>query len=690
MSSVLYSFESRFIQFCELFKHCDKSNSMHVARLLVEYKALQQLGRTLPNSNFEHFTFEHKILKDYFDFGKDNYQSFCLPCIALITSDKQSSTKRVMDYFKQPQTLTSLTQQRPLDANVKQKLQDLLGGQEGLDVADDFVATARMDRFSQIMGYVLSGLAQEDLNTYHMKKQISSKIFKYRNQSVADFLSSQIVEQDCEFVVQTSESMFGVIPIAGAISTYKTPPRMFFETTPNSSSPNSLFINHTQKRITAVVTNMLENPTQTLVATHQSLKQLCAQNEIEHTDNPLYGYATEICFFHTGASFEQDTSSHTVTSYLKDLTSAPLGLRQTLMRGAFLSLVGSGVVGKTLRDTLRDTNMHVLGTDSEKLYHAMRSAAEVDQHDVKSREMGCVVLNEMTAVLEMCANPTFISTLSDFQTNLIKQVFSSVEATTTHYFSIFPLKNKQKITLSEKRKINHIAHLLDTLKPTFGLDFQTHSISFTQLFGPNGLENTATAQSQKALTLPLGYNYSPEIYKDIQTWFALQKENQRKKNMLSGFLLDNLARANVPECFNEFLNHARADSVSNPLPSSDKSREFFADVQRMCGGKKTLNALSSQEANLSNPRAAFRRWVNQVCVHLFEHPTAAGESVVVLSELFNTSLWHDRSLIPFSPKMKSVVGGISQVMLEHSRQPSGTHLSSLLETVYQTPRRKMH
>lgn len=690
MSSRLHNFESRFVQFCELFKYCDKSNSSQVARLQTQFNILQELGKTFPDSSFEHFSADQKLLKDYFDLGKEHYQTFCAPCIGLITADKQSSTKRIMEYFKHPAALHSLIQNRPSNTVAKQKLQDLLGGEKGLDVAEDFVANARMNRFSQIMGYVLSGVAQENLNTYHMKKQLSSKIFKYRNQSVEDFLTSQIVEHDLEFVVQTAESTFGAIPIAGAINATKSSPGLFFEVAPASLSPNSLFINHSQKRVTAVVTNMLEHPTQVLVATHQSLKNLCSQARIDGQVNPLLDYSTEMCFFHTGV-LTHPHDGPSVTSYLQALAVAPPLLRQTLMRGSFLSVMGEAGGGKTLRDTLRDTNIHVLGTDSESLYHAMRMAAQVDQHDVKSREMGSVVLNEMTAVLEACVDPSFVSSLSVFQKTLLEQVFGAVANAALHYFSTFPLKNKQKLTLSEKRKLHKIAHILDAEQNNWNTGNASGVlVNFTNILGPSTLDATADAQSQYALAQPLGYSYSPDLQKNIQSHFVVQKDTQDKKQLLSGFILDYLARSQVPECFQEFLNHARVDSVNNPLPSSDKTREFFADVQRMCGGKKSLNALSSQEANLNNPRAAFRRWINQVCVHLFERPTAAGESVVVLSELFNTSLWHDRSLIPFSPKMKSVVGNISQVMLEHSRHPSGAHLSSLLDTVYQTPRRKMH
>ena len=690
MSSGLHNFESRFVQFCELFKHCDKSNSTQVARLQKEFDVLQQLGRTFVNSSFEHFSDDQKLLKDYFDLGKEHYQNFCAPCIALIGTDKQTSTKRIMEYFKQPSALQFLIQTRPNNTAVKQKLQDLLGGVAGLNVADDFVAHARMDRLSQIMGYVLSGVAQEDLLTYHMKKNLSSKIFKYRNQSVEDFLAAQIMEQDFEFVVQTAESVFGAIPIAGAVNTIKSSPPMFFESKRASLSPASVFINHSQKRVTAVVTNMLEHPTHVLVATHQSLKNLCAQDLIENQVNPLLGYSVEVCFFHTGVLTQSD-EGHSTTGYLQALTTAPSLLRQTLMRGAFLSVIGSTVVGKTLRETLRDTNIHVLGTDSEQLYHAMRMAAEVDQHDVKSREMGAVVLNEMMAVLEVCADRTFVSGLSAFQQTLLEDVFETAANSALHYFSIFPLKNKQKLTLSEKQHIYKIAQMLDLGKHEWNSkNTPLLSIDFSNLLGRKDLDSTAEKQSQHSLAQPLGYTYCADIQKTIQNEFALRKDTHDKKHLLSGFILDYLARSQVPECFQEFINHARADSVNNPLPSSDKTREFFADVQRMCSGKKALNALTSQETNLGNPRAAFRRWINQVCVHLFEHQTVAGESVVVLSELFNTSLWHDRSLIPFSPKMKSVVGNISQVMLEHSKQPSGAHLSSLLDTVYQTPRRKMH
>lgn len=690
MSSRLHNFESRFVQFCELFKHCDTSNSRQVNRLKQEFDVLQQLGRAFTTSSFEHFSDDQKLLKDYFDLGKEHYQDFCAPCIGLITADKQSSTKRIMEYFKHPSALQSLIQTRPSATTIKQKLQDLLGGAVGLDVADDFVAHARMDRFSQIMGYVLSGVAQEDLNTYHMKKMLSSKIFKYRNQSVEEFLTTQIMAQDCEFVVQTAESIFGAIPIAGVVNTVKSSPRMFFDNNSASLSPTSMFINHTQKRVTAVVTNMLEAPTNVLVATHQSLKNLCAQGHVEEQVNPLLGYSTEVCFFHTGVS-TQTEDGYSATAYLQALTSAPTLLRQTLMRGAFLSVVGSPVAGKTLRDTLRDTNIHVLGTDSEQLYHAMRMAAEVDQHDVKSREMGAVVLNEMTAVLEVCVDPVFVSGLSVFQRTLLEHVFVSVAHSALHYFSIFPLKNKQKLTLSEKRQIHKIAQMLDSDKHNWNSKNRPLLLgTFSDLLGQQSLDSTAETQSQRSLTQPLVYSYSADIHKTIQAGFALQKEAQDKKHLLSGFILDYLSRSQVPECFQEFLNHARADSVNNPLPSSDKTREFFADVQRMCAGKKALNALNSQETHLNNPRAAFRRWINQVCVHLFERPTVAGESIVVLSELFNTSLWHDRSLIPFSPKMKSVVGNISEVMLEHSKQPSGAHLSSLLDNVYQNPRRKMH
>lgn len=687
MSSRLHNFESRFLQFCELFKHCNKSSTGQVDRLYEEFRALQQLGQSLSNSSFDHFASDYKTLCDYFDLGKENYQKFCAPYISLINEDKQGSTQRIMTHLKNPQALNSLIQNRPQDPAVKQKLQDLVGGASGLEAAEDFVAKSRMERLSQIMGYVLSGVAQDDLATYHLKKQLSSKIFKYRNQSMEDFLAQQIVEHDVEFVVQTAESLFGTVPVAGVVNSVKGFPKMFFEAPSDHVSPTSLFINHSQKRVTAVVTNMIQHPTQVLVATHQSLKNLSELPSIGSTPNPLHGYAVEMCFFHSGAFIEADCG-HTLTSYLQDLQNASYVLRQTLMRGAFLSLVGSSIVGKTLRDTLRDTNIHVLGTDSEKLYHAMRMASDVDQHDIKSREMGAVVLNEMGAILEVCSDPKFVSTLTASQLLLIKQSFSSVVQTAQHYFSVFPLKNKQKLTLSEKRKLHHLAQMIDALHPLLGDSSSTSNFSNSWVIGQ--VEESAQIQSQHSFTLPLAYTYSPEIHNQMQHAFVLQKETHHKKHVLSGVLLDYLARSQVPECFQEFLNHARADSISNPLPSSDKAREFFADVQRMCGGKKSLNALSSQESNLSNPRAAFRRWINQVSVHLFEKPTIAGESVVVLSELFNTSLWTDRSLIPFSPKMKSVVENISHVMLEHSQHPSGAHLSSLLENVYQTPRRKMH
>lgn len=686
MTSRLHNFESRFLQFCELFKHCNKSSAGQVDRLYEEFRALQQLGQTLSNSSLDHFAADYKILRDYFDLGKDNYQKFCAPYISLINEDKQGSTQRIMTHLKNPQALSSLIQYRPENSVARQKLQDLVGGSVGLDAAEDFVAKARMERLSQIMGYVLSGVAQEDLATYHLKKQLSSKIFKYRNQSREDFLSQQIVDHDVEFVVQTAESLFGTVPVAGVIHSAKRLPKMFFEPPLDCVSPTSLFINHTQKRVTAVVTNMIQHPTEVLVATHQSLKNLSELPSIGSTPNALHGYSVEMCFFHSGAFIETDFG-HTLTSYLQDLQNASYILRQTLMRGAFLNLVGSSIVGKTLRDTLRDTNIHVLGTDSEKLYHAMRMASDVDQHDIKSREMGAVVLNEMGSILEACSDQKFVSTLTGSQQILIKQSFSSVVQTARHYFSVFPLKNKQKLTLSEKRKLHHLAQMIDALHPLMG-DPTDASTRLSWEMGQ--VEETAQIQSQHALTLPLAYTYSSEIHHQMQHTFVLQKETHHKRHVLSGVLLDCLARSQVPECFQEFLNHARADSVSNPLPSSDKAREFFADVQRMCGGKKSLNALSSQEANLSNPRAAFRRWINQVSVHLFEKPTIAGESVVVLSELFNTGLWTDRSLIPFSPKMKSVVENISHVMLEHSQHPSGAHLSSLLENVYQMPRRKMH
>ena len=687
MSSRLHNFESRFLQFCELFKHCNKFSAGQVDRLYEEFRALQQLGQTLSESSLDHFALDYKTLRDYFDLGKENYQKFCAPYISLINEDKHGSTQRIMAHLKNPQALSSLIQTRPVDPVVKQKLQDLVGGPLGLEAAEDFVAKARMERLSQIMGYVLNGAAQDDLATYHLKKQLSSKVFKYRNQSREDFLAQQIVEQDMEFVVQTAESLFGTIPLAGVVHSAKRSPKMFFETPSAHVSPTSLFINHNQKRLTAVVTNMIPHSTEVLVATHQSLKNLVELSSIGSTPNLLQGYSVEMCFFHSGAFIEAD-GGHTLTSYLQDLQNASHVLRQTLMRGSFLSLVGSSIVGKTLRDTLRDTNIHVLGTDSEKLYHAMRMASEVDQHDIKSREMGAVVLNEMEAVLAVCLDQNFVSNLTPSQLFLIKQSFSCVVQTAHHYFSIFPLKSKQKLTLSEKRKLHHLAQMMDALHPVLGEP--TVVSDFLSYWAMEKVDETAQIQSQHSFTLPLAYTYSPELHNQMQHAFALQKETNYKKHVLSGFLLDYLARSQVPECFQEFLNHARTDSVSNPLPSSDKAREFFADVQRMCGGKKSLNALSSQEANLSNPRAAFRRWVNQVSVHLFEKPTIAGESVVVLSELFNTSLWTDRSLIPFSPKMKSVVENISHVMLEHSQHPTGAHLSSLLDNVYQTPRRKMH
>lgn len=687
MSSRLHNFESRFLQFCELFKHCNKFSTGQVQRLYGEFRALQQLGQTLSDSSFDHFSSDYQILRDYFDLGKENYQKFCAPYISLINEDKQGSTQRIMTHLKNPQALSSLIQTRPTDPAVKQKLQELMGGPLGLEAADDFVAQARMERLSQIIGYVLNGSAQDDLATYHLKKQLSSKIFKYRNQSKEDFLAQQIVDQDMDFVVQTAEGLFGTIPLAGVVHSVKRSPKMFFETPTEYVSPTSLFINHNQKKVTAVVSNMIPRSTEVLVATHQSLKNLVELPSIGSSPNDLYGYSVEMCFFHSGAFIEAD-SAHTLTSYLQDLQNASYVLRQTLMRGSFLSLVGSSIVGKTLRDTLRDTNIHVLGTDSEKLYHAMRMASNVDQYDIKSREMGAVVLNEMEAVLETCSDQNFVSSLTPSQLLLIKQAFSCVIQTAHHYFSIFPLKNKQKLTLSEKRKLHHLAQKMDALHSVLG--DSSGEAPFLTHWAMGTVEETAHIQSQHAFTLPLAYTYSAEIHNQMQQSFALQKETNHKKHLLSGFLLDYLAQSQVPDCFQEFLNHARTDSVNNPLPSSDKAREFFADVQRMCGGKRSLNALSSQEANLSNPRAAFRRWVNQVSVHLFEKPTVAGESVVVLSELFNTSLWADRSLIPFSPKMKSVVENISHVMLEHSQHPTGAHLSSLLDNIYQTPRRKMH
>lgn len=686
MSSRLHHFENRFLQFCELFKHCDKSHFGQMERLYAEFQTIQHLGQDLSHTSIEHLSSDHKLLWDCFDFGKENYHSFCTPYISLINDDKHASTQRIMAEFKRPAALSSLIQNRPTDLKIKQKLQELLGGPLGLDTVDDFVAKIRMQRLAQIMGYVVSGVAQDDLAMYYVKKQLSSKIFKYRNQSLEDFLTQQMVAHDVDFVVNATDSVFGTVSLAGAVCSTKRASPMFFETPLNNLAPASMFINHNQKRVTAVVTNMTENSTKVLVATHQSLKNLVALPTVGATVNPLYGYSVEMCVFHSGASLQAD-SIHTITSYLSDLQNASDVLRQTLMRGAFLSLVGSSIVGKTLRDTLRDTNIHVLGTDSEKLYHAMRMAAEVDQHDLKSREMGDVVLSEMNSTLNTCLDAQFISNLTPSQIILIQKTFASVVQTALHYFSIFPLKNKQKLTLSEKKKLHNIAIMVDKLTPILGDGAQ---INLSKLWAMDQVESTAQTQSQNSSLAPLGYIYSPDIHSEIENGFALQQEALHKKQIICGVLLDHLARAQVPECFQEFLNHARADSVNNPLPSSDKTREFFADVQRMCGGKKSLNALSSQEANLSNPRAAFRRWINQVCVHLFEKPTVAGESVVVLSELFNTSLWTDRSLIPFSPKMKLVMENISHVMLAHSQRPTGAHLSSLLENVYQTPRRKMH
>lgn len=686
MSSRLHHFETRFLQFCELFRHCDKSHFGQMERLYTEFQTIQHLGQDLSNTSIDHLSSDHKLLWEYFDFGKENYHNFCAPYISLINDDKHTSTQRIMGEYKRPDALNSLIQNHPTDLKIKQKLQELVGGPAGLGTMDDFVAKIRMERLSQIMGYVLSGVAQDDLAMYYVKKQLSSKVFKYRNQSVEDFLTQQMVERDMDFVVHATDGGFGTVALAGTLSPIKTTPPMFFETSSNNLAPASLFINHNQKRVTAVVTNMIENSTQVLVATHQSLKNLVALPAVGSTDNPLYGYSIEMCVFHSGASFQAD-ATHTITSYLYDLKNASDRLRQTLMRGAFLNLVGSAIVGKTLRDTLRDTNIHVLGTDSEKLYHAMRMAAAVDQHDIKSREMGDVVLGEMHAILTSNLESDFISSLTPSQLILIKKSFGSVVQTALHYFSIFPLKNNQKLTLSEKKKLHNVANMVDKLNPLLG---DGTAVNLSRLWGMDQVENTARTQSQNSSLAPLGYIYSSDIQSDMQRMFVMHQETQHKKQIICGVLLDHLSRSQVPDCFQEFLNHARADTVTNPLPSSDKAREFFADVQRMCAGKKSLNALSSQEANLNNPRAAFRRWINQVSVHLFEKPTVAGESVVVLSELFNTSLWTDRSLIPFSPKMKSVVENISHVMLAHAQHPTGADLSSLLDNVYQTPRRKLH
>lgn len=686
MSSRLHDFEIRFLQFCELFKHCDKSHFGQMERLYAEFQTIQRLSQNLSNASIEHLSSDHKLLWDSFDLGKEHYQHFCTPYISVINNDKQSSTQRLMTRLKHPDALNSLIQSHPTDLKIKQRLQDLLGGVLGMSTMDDFVAKNRMERLAQIMGYVISGVAQDDLATYHVKKQLSPKIFKYRNQSTEDFLTEQMIEHDVKFVVKTENSTFGTVSLAGVVNPIKSSARMFFEKPLNHLSPACLFINHNQKRLTAVVTNMIPNFTQVLVATHQALKNLAALPTVGGTANVVHDYSVNMCVFHSGASIEADLS-HTVISYLQDLENASDLLRQTLMRGAFLNLVGSSIVGKTLRDTLRDTNVHVLGTDSEKLYHAMRTAASSDQHDVKSREMGDVVLGEIYATLHTCMDAHFISNLTPSQMILIKKTFASVVQTARNYFSIFPLKSKQKLTLSEKKKLHNVALMVDHLSPILG---EPVAIELLNLWSMDHIENTAQMQSQHSSEIPLGYIYSADIHNEIEHTFVSQQELHYKKQIICVFLLDYLARSQVPECFQEFINHARADSVSNPLPSSDKAREFFADVQRMCGGKKSLNALSSQEANLHNPRAAFRRWINQVSVHLFEHTTVAGESVVVLSELFNTSLWTDRSLIQFSPKMKSVVEKISYIMLSHAQHPTGVDLSLLLDNVYQTPRRKMH
>lgn len=712
MSARVHSFETRFSQFCELFKHCDKTDREQVAVLRKQFTVLHRQGRQLSASDLTGLSVNQGLLKDFFDLGKENFHSFCHRAVELIDGDTVATSRRLAAYVKSQEAFESVRSTAAADPQTRQRLQELLGGLLGIEVGDEFVASVRMENLGRIIGYALSGLAKWNLQTFHATEQLSSRLLKYRKSSVEEYLTERIVEQDVEFVYEVSDIANGTRQVAGFVNESKNASELVMGgQTRAKSRSDSFFVNHAEKKIVMVAATSLNSgpgeQAMPLIKAHQALKALVQTDEINGVKNELFGYSFEVCFCHGGfAPSEQNKAGkQTGSGYFDALGGLTLNQRQALMRSAFLSLLGEKAASPTLQQVLRDTNIHILGTDTEKLYHDMRFASLVDSQDSTSRALANVCLGEMVGALEVLATASVEFSFTTGSKTIASAVVPSVVGAVQNYFKNFPLTPTQELSAAERRQLQHVSSLLEKVEEKLTQRADTYDESLSQVLdqigtlamalSPGQLDGHALRSSQQALRVCPTYQFSEDKYEQLQSRCTKHTQDDKKKQLLTEFLIDSLAHNRMPECLKEFINHARAHSAQHPLPRTEFVREFFADVQRMCEGKKSLNSLSSLEdkmvkGQVDSARKLFTTGVSQVIKRTVMNEDAyASHAIWALSSLFDTSLWDNREILASNSKFKAKMDTIAETMLRHAQVDSGRHLNTLLEEVYRSPRRRL-
>lgn len=702
MSPKLHNFETKFIQFCDLFKHCDKTNAVQVRTLQAEFEKLHLTALNFTNTDLEHLSANHLLLKEFFNLGKEHFKEFCKQAVSLIDSNQQQTAMRLAHYIKSQEAFESIRSKREIDTVTRQKLQDLLGGILGVEIGQDFVASVKMENLGRIIGYALSGLCKGDLDTYWSQKQLSSKIFKYRNQTVEDFLSERIIEQDLEFVYHIGDSQNGQKQVAGLINGHRSVVEYLrFGQTRAQNRPDSFFVNHDEKKIVVVAaTSNYNGPGEQaipLVKAHQCVRLLTQQEFINDIPNDVYGYKIEMCFCHAGfaPSEQSKTGKQTGSAFFEAAGHLTIQQRNTLMRSAFLSLLGENGVSHLLQHALRETNVHILGTDSEDLYHKMRFAANLDERSPWSREMAKVCLTEISNVLDILTHSDFNLSFQSGSKTLSEAVLQSVVGAAKNYFKVFPLVQYQELPDDERNMLLNIGQQMGVLKQKLFNSPDTYNEHISDClsdikrcasdYSERNLNEVAEEVSVEISMVTPTYIFSEQKHSEMEMQQKEQTADDHKRIILSNYLMEQMTSGTLAPSIQEFINLARVNAEDYPVPNMERAREFFTDIEHIFAGKKNLDALSSQ-MHLKNPRDSFKRWINTVAIHSFESPSIGAEAIVLLSELFNAKWLTQRENIPSNMRMKESFNRLAETMVSYSKHSE--YLNDLLKDVYRAPKKR--
>lgn len=672
MSARFHSFEHRLAHFCELLKYCDKTNLSHVSHLHDEFVRLKHVTRMFTTADFEPLSAVHKTLCYFFELGKDHEHRFCAQPVSLVDGNPHASAERLADYLRSSEGWKLIRQSRLTNILERQRLQDMLG-EDAFDLIEEFLVQSRTHLFMHILGYAHTGVARDDLDVYQSYKILSPKVFKYRNQSRDDFLTERLLKMDGDFVFVQEQDGARTTANAGMFTDrFKEVDLPILTGTPPQRSDVAC-INRLRKSV--VFVGNLDDPLsqQRTTQAFKSFEALAQQPTVDGVANEVFEYQASVCWM-AGGLFPKRFHEDRLKGVL----------------GSLLTVFSRLDPIDGMEDAVRRSLVYTVGGEGRTALKQLWEACDIDQHDTQSREVAGVFLKNIIYGLEFLnANPLSGSVSKD-ELVLHGIVREALAAAAQKYFTLFPLLGEQDLTLAERRKLGHVAQLAGkiaaTTQPFVDAGLTTEwagTLSAAhQMYGPSKVDSTARRLSDAVWANKNQHVFSPTLLSQLQNQCAAGAQLQHQQHAVSEFLMERSGNTAVPECVVEFLGMARADAFNNPLPSPEKTREFFADVQRMLGGKKSLNALSSQEATLNNPRSAFCRWVTQVALHIVDKPTAAGGAVLVLSDLFNKSLWQDRSLLPYSPRMRSVMDNLARLMIEQSLHPDAQPLRTLLEQIY--------